>query len=53
MFAFVIYAIIYTSLSLSEHKGCVEKFCAVLSVLYLVINSALIQMYCRQILSKS
>lgn len=54
VFAFVIYAIIYISLSLSEHKERVEKFCAVLSVLYSVIKSALIQIYyCRQILSKS
>lgn len=48
VFAFVMYAIIYMNLSFSEHKGCVDKFCAVLSILYLVIKSALIQMYCRQ-----
>lgn len=54
VFAFVIYAIIYISLSLSELKERVEKFCAVLSVLYSVIKSALIQIYyCRQILFKS
>lgn len=53
VFAFVMYAIISMNLSFSEHKGYVEKFCAVLSVLYSVIKSALILMHCRQILSKS
>lgn len=47
VFAFVMYAIIYMNLSFSEHKRYVEKFCAVLSVLYSVIKSALILMHCR------
>lgn len=41
VFAFVIHAIIYMNLPLTEQKGRVGKFCAVLSVLYSGIKSAL------------
>jgi len=53
VFAFVKYAMIYMNLSFSMHKGYVEKFCVVLSVLFLVIKSAPIQMRYGQILSNS
>lgn len=51
VFAFVKYATIYMNLSFSMHKECVEKFCVVLSALFLEIKSALIQMCYGQILS--